>query len=57
MWDLSSLTRGQAEPLEVEAQRLNHWTTRDVQTMFEMKLPCGEQTRVVLGVGSITEGK
>ena len=32
MWDLSSLTRGQAEPPEVEVQSLNHWTTREVQT-------------------------
>ena len=30
MWDLSSLTRAEPVPPAVEAQSLNHWTTREV---------------------------
>ena len=30
MWDLSSLTRDQTHAPKVEAQSLNHWTTREV---------------------------
>ena len=28
MWDLSSLTRREPVPLEMEEQSLTHWTTR-----------------------------
>ena len=39
MWDLSSLTRDQVCVCALEAQSLNHWTTRDVP-FHELSLGC-----------------
>ena len=38
MWDLSYLTMDQTMPPEVEAQILNHWTTREVPQKYIFKL-------------------
>ena len=37
MWDLSSLSRDQPMPPALEAQSLNHWTTREV-TIFTISI-------------------
>ena len=37
LWDLSSWTRGEPIPPEVEAQSLNHWTGREVPSRVLFK--------------------
>ena len=37
MWDLSSLTRREPVPLEMEEQSLTHWTTRKAPNLYCFK--------------------
>ena len=39
LWDLSSLSRNQTQAPAVEAQSLNHWTTREVPPMPLFQAP------------------
>ena len=36
LWDLSSPTRDQIQPLAVEAQSLNHWTAREFSLFLKI---------------------